>query len=142
MTKTFVNNAFMASNERRPTEAELAILRVLWERGPQTVREIQRTMNAVRATGYTTVLKLLQIMTEKGHVERDESQRPQVYRARYTQEQTQRQLLRDLAQRAFGGSVKALVLQALATKKSTPEELDELENLLDRIERKDKGEGK
>ena len=91
-------------------------------------------MNETKETGYTTVLKLLQIMTDKGLVERDETVRPQIYRPRYSQTQTQRQLLRDLAHRAFGGSVKALVLQALATKKSSPEELEAIEKLLDRIE--------
>jgi len=98
------------------------------------VRDIQGVLNASRPTGYTTVLKLLQIMTDKGLVERDETQRPQIYRARYSQKQTQRQLVSDLLQRAFGGSVKALVLQALATKKSTPEELQAVEKLLDRFE--------
>jgi BlaI family transcriptional regulator, penicillinase repressor len=125
----------MASNQRRPTEAELAILGVLWDGGPQSVRDIQRVLNRARPTGYTTVLKLVQIMTEKGLVERDESVRPQIYRPRYSQQQTQRQLVRDLVQRAFGGSVKALVLQALAGKKSTPEELVAMEKLLDQFER-------
>jgi len=112
----------------------LSILRVLWEAGPKSVRDIQNVLNEARPTGYTTVLKLLQIMTEKGLVDRDESKRPQIYRARYSQEQTQRQLVRDLVQRAFGGSVKALVLQALSTKKSSAEELDAMEKLLDRFE--------
>jgi BlaI family transcriptional regulator, penicillinase repressor len=124
----------MESKRRRPTEAELAILRVLWEGKAQTVRAIQQVLNESRPTGYTTVLKLMQIMTEKGLVERDETCRPQVYRARYSERHTQRQLLGDLMDRAFGGSVKALVLQALAAKKSTPEELDAMEKLLDRIE--------
>lgn len=124
----------MTPKRRRPTEAELGILRVLWEGGPRSVRDIQRILNESRPTGYTTVLKLMQIMTEKGLVERDESQRPQIYRARYSQEHTQRQLLRDLLDRAFGGSVKELVLQALATKRSTPEELEAIEKLLDRFE--------
>jgi predicted transcriptional regulator len=124
----------MTSKRRRPTEAELAILGVLWEGGPSSVRDIQRILNEARPTGYTTVLKLMQIMTEKGLVERDESQRPQIYRARYSQEQTQRQLLRDLLDRAFGGSVKELVLQALATERSSPEELEAIERLLDRFE--------
>lgn len=124
----------MASNPRRPTEGELAILRVLWDGGPQSVRGIQGVLNQVRPTGYTTVLKLIQIMTEKGLVDRDESVRPQIYRARYSQQKTQRQLVLDLMQRAFGGSVKALVLQALAGKKSTPEELAAMEKLLDRFE--------
>jgi BlaI family transcriptional regulator, penicillinase repressor len=124
----------MLSGERRPTEAELAILRVLWEFGPLSVREVRRILNEARPTGYTTALKTLQIMTEKGLVERDETQRPQIYRARFSREQTQRQLVRDLLQRAFGGSVKSLVLQALSTRKSSPEELKEVEDLLDRIE--------
>jgi predicted transcriptional regulator len=134
MTKDFVNNRSMAAKPPKPTEAELAILRALWTTGPATVREIQQTMNEVKPTGYTTVLKMLQIMTEKGLVERDESVRPQVYRPRNTQEHTQRQLVRDLMQRAFGGSVKALVLQALAGKKSSPEELAAMEELLDKFE--------
>ena len=124
----------MTSKRRRPTEAELGILGVLWEGGPRSVRDIQRILNESRPTGYPTVLKLMQIMTEKGLVERDESQRPQIYRSRYSQEQTQRQLLRDLLDRAFGGSVKELVLQALATKRSSPEELETIEKLLDRFE--------
>jgi len=124
----------MESKQRRPTEAELAILRVLWEGKPRSVRAIQQVLNQSRPTGYTTVLKLIQIMTEKGLVARDESQRPQLYRARYSQQQTQRQLLGDLMDRAFGGSMKALVLQALATRKSTPAELETMEKLLDRIE--------
>jgi BlaI family transcriptional regulator, penicillinase repressor len=124
----------MAAKLPKPTEAELAILRALWTSGPATVREIQRSMNEVKPTGYTTVLKMLQIMTEKGLVERDERVRPQIYRPRNTQEHTQRQLVRDLLQRAFGGSVKALVLQALSGKKSSPEELAAMEELLDRFE--------
>jgi BlaI family penicillinase repressor len=124
----------MESKRRKPTEAELAILRVLWDGQAQSVRAIQQVLNESRPTGYTTVLKLMQIMTEKGLVERDETCRPQIYRARYTRQQTQRQLLGDLMNRAFGGSVKALVLQALAAKKSSPEELEAMEKLLDRIE--------
>jgi predicted transcriptional regulator len=124
----------MAAKQRRPTEAELAILRVLWEGGPQSVREIQRTLDQARPTGYTTVLKLIQIMMEKELVERDESQRPQIYKARYSQEQTQRQLVRDLLDRAFGGSVRDMVLSALSTRKSSMEELKEIEKLLDRFE--------
>ena len=122
----------------RPTDGELEILTVLWSRGPATVREIHEVLAARRPAQYTTTLKLLQIMTEKGLVERDESVRPQIYRARYSQEQTQRQLVRDLLHRAFGGSVKALVLQALATRKSSVAELEAIEKLLDRLE----GEGK
>jgi predicted transcriptional regulator len=122
------------TKQRRPTEGELGILKVLWSHGPLTVREIQRILNGDKPTGYTTVLKLLQIMTEKELVSRDQEVRPQVYRARYSLEQTQRQLLKDLVQRAFGGSVKALVLQALSTKRSSPEEMQAIEKLLERME--------
>jgi BlaI family transcriptional regulator, penicillinase repressor len=124
----------MATKQIRPTKLELAILRVLWEAGPRSVREIQGILNESKPTGYTTVLKMLQIMTEKGLVERDETVRPQIYRAKYSQEQTQRHLVSDLLQRAFGGSVKALVMQALATKKSSSKDLEAIEKLLDRIE--------
>lgn len=124
----------MASKPRRPTEVELSILRALWDRGAQSVREVHRTLNESKPTGYTTVLKMLQIMTEKGLVERDETRRPQIYKPRYSQQQTQRQLLGDLLQRAFGGSVKALVLQALSTRKSSPAELEAIEKFLDRFE--------
>lgn len=126
----------------KPTEAELAILRVLWEHGPLPVREIQHILNESKPTGYTTALKMLQIMTVKGLVERDESTRPQIYRPYYSQKQTQRQLVRDLLSRAFGGSVKELVLQALATRKSSPEELQAIEKLLDRYEKEPEGESK
>ncbi len=118
----------------RPTDAELAILRVLWERGPSTVRQVHEVLGRERPTAYTTALKLLQIMTEKGLVERDDSRRPQVYRARLSEEQTQRQLVSDLLDRAFGGSAKQLVLQALATREAPEKELAEIETLLEKIE--------
>jgi predicted transcriptional regulator len=124
----------MATKQIRPTKLELAILKVLWEKGPHSVREIQGILNETKETGYTTVLKMLQIMTEKGLVDRDETVRPQIYRAKYSQEQTQRHLVSDLLERAFGGSVKALVMQALAGKKSSAKDLDAIEKLLDRIE--------
>jgi predicted transcriptional regulator len=124
----------MASNPPRPTEAELGILKVFWERGAQSVRDVHGVLNESKPTGYTTVLKLLQIMTEKGLVERDETKRPQIYTPRLSQQQTQRQLLRDLVQRAFGGSVKALVLQALSSNKSSLAELAAIERILDRVE--------
>src|ERR1700722_1655231 len=98
----------MPAKQPKPTEAELAILRALWASGPATVREIQRAMNEVKPIGYTTVLKMLQIITEKGLVEPEEIARPQIFRPRNTQQHRQRQLVRDLMQRAFGGSVKAL----------------------------------
>ena len=120
----------MTPTGRKPTDAELAILRVLWGRGPSTVRQVAETMD--RAVGYTTVLKLLQIMTEKGLVVRDESERTHVYEAAYTEDQTQRQLVADLVERAFDGSAAKLVVQALASKKATPEELDEIRKLLNK----------
>jgi predicted transcriptional regulator len=119
----------------RPTEGELAILNVLWDHGPLSVRSIQRVQDQEKPTGYTTALKLLQIMTAKGLVDRDDSSRPQIYRARQTRAQTQRQLLRDLARRAFGGSVKTLVLQALATKQTSTADLKAIETLLNRYEK-------
>ena len=124
----------MTSKQVRPTKLELAILRVLWDKGSGSVRDVQATLNETTPAGYTTVLKMLQIMTEKGLVTRDESTRPQIYRAKHTQQQTQRQLLRDLLQRAFGGSVKDLVMQALATKKSSPQDIEAIEKVLDRLE--------
>lgn len=113
---------------RKPTDSELAILRVLWTRGPSTVRQVAEVLD--REAGYTTVLKLLQIMTEKKLVVRDESERTHVYQAAYTEEQTQRQLVSDLLDRAFDGSAAKLVLQALASNKASPEELDEIRQLL------------
>ena len=120
----------------KPTEAELAILRVLWDRGPSTVRQVQEALESTRATGYTTALKLLQIMTDKGLTLRDESERTHVYRSRLTEEQTQRQLVRDLLDRAFAGSAAQLVMQALATSRATPEELDEIRRLIDQRTRR------
>ena len=118
----------------RPTDAELAILTVLWERGPSTVRDVHDELNRHTATGYTTVLKLLQIMTEKGLVVRDETQRAHIYEARYSEQKTQRQLLSDLVDRAFGGSAAKLVMQALSGRKANPDELTLIRNLLDRLE--------
>jgi len=115
---------------RKPTDSELAILRVLWARGPSTVRQVAAVLD--REAGYTTVLKLLQIMTDKELVGRDESERTHVYEAAYTEDQTQRQLVSDLLARAFDGSAAKLVLQALASNKSTPEELDEIRKLLNK----------
>jgi predicted transcriptional regulator len=115
---------------RKPTDSELAILRVLWTRGPSTVRQVAEVLD--REAGYTTVLKLMQIMTEKELVVRDESERTHVYQAAYTEDQTQRQLVSDLLDRAFDGSAAKLVLQALATNKTSPEELDEIRKLLNK----------
>ena len=115
----------------RPTDAELAILRVLWQRGASTVRQVHDELLRVRPTVYTTALKLLQIMTEKGLVRRDETDRTHVYYARNSEEHTQRQLVRDLLDRAFGGSSSKLVLQALNAKRASSEELSEIRKLID-----------
>src|SRR4030095_5955987 len=118
---------------RRPTKSELAILRVLWERGRLSVRAVQAALDATKPTGYTTVLKLMQIMTDKGLLERDDSVRPPLYKPRHKQWQTQKHLLRDFIDRAYGGSVKALVMHALSTRKPSQKDLDELEALPDRF---------
>jgi len=118
----------------RPTDAELAILGVLWQRGPSTVRDVHEQLNRDGTTGYTTILKLLQIMIEKGLVVRDETQRAHIYEARYSEQKTQRQLLSDLADRAFGGSAAKLVLQALSGRKATAEELGAIRELLEQLE--------
>lgn len=118
----------------RPTEAELAILRVLWQRGPSTVRDVQESLEAQRRTGYTTALKLLQIMTEKGLVRRDDRQRSHVFEAVLPAEATQRQLVRDLLDRAFAGSARQLVMQALSAKRASRADLAEIRKLLDELE--------
>ena len=118
----------------RPTDAELAILRVLWVRGPSTVRDVHEDLNRDGTTGYTTILKLLQIMTEKHLVVRDETQRAHIYEAKYSEQKTQRQLLSDLADRAFGGSAAKLVMQALSGRKASAEELGAIREFLDRLE--------
>lgn len=118
----------------RPTDAELAILRVLWERGASTVREVHDSLSATHDTGYTTILKLLQIMTDKGLVVRDESQRAHVYSTRHSEQRTQRQLLGDLIDRAFGGSSAKLVMQALSGTHASAAELTAIRQLLDEME--------
>lgn len=119
---------------RKPTESELAILAVIWDRGSATVREVFNELGDRQQVGYTTVLKLMQIMTDKGLLDRDTSTRPQVFRPARSRAQMQRTLLKDLAERAFSGSPGRLVLQALAMKKSTPEELQEIRRMLDDLE--------
>lgn len=114
----------------KPTDAELAILRVLWTRGPCTVREVHEVVSSNRSLAYTTTLKLLQIMTEKGLTTRQEQGRSHVYRARYGQALTQRQLVGDLLERAFGGSAAQLVMQALATRRASAAELREIRRLV------------
>ena len=120
-------------DDSRPTAAELAILQALWSLGaPATVRSVHELLQRGGAsTAYTTTLKLMQIMTEKGLVRRDESDRTHVYHARYSEEHTQRQLVRDLLDRAFGGSSSKLVMQALNARRATSEELSEIRKLID-----------
>lgn len=118
----------------RPTDAELAILRVLWDRGPSTVREVHDALSETHDSGYTTVLKLLQIMTDKGLVVRDESQRAHVYATKLSEQRTQRQLLGDLMDRAFHGSPAKLVMQALSGRQASSEELTAIRALLDQME--------
>jgi BlaI family transcriptional regulator, penicillinase repressor len=118
----------------RPTDAELSILRVLWRLGPSTVRQVHEDLAQRGQTGYTTVLKMLQIMTEKGLVERDDSERAHVYVARRPQEQTLGQLVGDLLDRAFEGSASRLVLRALESRPASHEELAEIRKLLDELE--------
>jgi predicted transcriptional regulator len=118
----------------RPTTAEFEILRVLWHSGPRSVRDVRNILNKSKPTGYTSVLKTMQVMTEKGLVERDVTCRPQIYRARYSQERTQKQFVSDLIQRVYGGSVKALVMHAVGTRKPSAADFDAIEKLLDRFE--------
>src|SRR4051794_17023613 len=129
-TKTFVYRLSMADIPR-PTDAELSILRVLWRRGPSTVKEVHDELARRAPTGYTTTLKQLQIMTEKALVTRDEPQRAHLYVVRMPEEQTQTQRVGDLLDRAFEGSASRLVLRALSSRPAKPEELGEIRELLD-----------
>jgi len=118
----------------RPTDRELTILRILWDKGPSTVREINEVMNKYENTGYTTTLKLMQIMTEKGLLIRDQSQRQHIYKPAFTEEKTQKQLVGDLLQRAFSGSAEKLVMRALSAKKVSRKELTRIRKMLDELE--------
>jgi len=113
----------------RPTDAELMVLRVLWRRGPSTVRQVHDELGGT--VGYTTTLKLMQIMTDKGLLRRDESERSHVYTPALGEEATQRHLLRDLLDRAFSGSARKLFVQALAAAKASPQEVAEIRQLID-----------
>ena len=122
----------------KPTVLELAILRVLWDRGPSTVREVHEVLDSQKSTGYTTVLKMLQIMTAKGMVIRNEDARAHVYEARQPAENTKRQLVSDLVQRAFSGSASQLMMHALSGKKTSRAEIEEIRRMLDEHEGKTK----
>ena len=123
-------------SQPKPTEAEFNILSVIWQKKKATVREVFDYLAKTQDIGYTTVLKLMQIMTDKGLLKRNTSVRPQVYQAGIPQKQTQKALLGELVDRAFGGSPGSVVLQALEMKKSTPEELQEIREMLDKLEEK------
>jgi BlaI family transcriptional regulator, penicillinase repressor len=122
----------------KPTEAELAILGVLWDRGSGTVREVHEMLYLHDGGGYTTALKLLQVMHVKGLVERDDSQRAHVYRAAVSKERTQKRFLSDIVNRVFDGSASQLVLHALGSQNATREELKEIRALLNRLDRDNK----
>jgi predicted transcriptional regulator len=124
----------MKKQPQKPTASELEILHVLWNRGPSTVREVLAALNEKKAMGYTGVLKLLQIMTAKGSVRRDESQRAHVYAACRPAEQTKRQLATDMLQRVFQGSASQLMMHALEGHRASAEEIDELRRILDSYE--------
>jgi BlaI family transcriptional regulator, penicillinase repressor len=121
---------------RKPTTSELEILHILWERGPSTVREVHEALHAKRPIGYTSVLKLMQIMTVKGAVRRNEEQRAHVYEAVQPEEKTKRDLALDVLQRVFDGSASELMMHALAGRKASKEEIEEMRRLLNEHERK------
>lgn len=123
-----------AKSNSKPTDAELAILQVLWQSGPATVRQVQNQLADQRGTGYTTTLKLMQIMFDKGLLHRDTSSRSHVYRAAVSQQQTQTELLRRMVDQVFDGSAQKLVLQALSSQNATADELAEIRRLLDNME--------
>ncbi|MBS4058467.1 MAG: BlaI/MecI/CopY family transcriptional regulator [Bacteroidetes bacterium] len=118
----------------KPTESELEILQLLWEYGPATVRQINDALNKKRYTGYTTTLKLLQIMAQKGIVVVDKRVRTHVYKAALQQEETQQRLVDQFLDAAFGGSAKKLVMQVLGNKKPSKNELDEIKSLITKLE--------
>ncbi len=128
----------VARKSPKPTDAELAILQVLWQRGPRTVREVYEQLKPTRGVGYTTVLKFLQLMHEKGLVRRDESRRTHIYRASLSRGRAQRQLVKDMLEKAFGGSAAQLAVRALSTGNASAEERAEIRKLLDKLGREPK----
>ena len=124
-----------ASLPSKPTDSELEILRIIWQHGPSSVRFINDELNENKKVGYTTTLKLMQIMNEKGLLDREEQGRMHIYRATLKAEETQKQLLDRFVETAFGGSAMKLVMQALGKHPTTPEELNELKKLIHKIEK-------
>ena len=125
-------------NIQKPTEAELEILSIIWQREAATVKEVHEIIGETRPTAYTTILKLMQIMTEKGPVERDERAKAHVYRAKIEREATERRFAEDLLKRVFGGSASQLVMRVLETKPASDEELNEIRQMLDEAERRER----
>jgi BlaI family transcriptional regulator, penicillinase repressor len=125
----------MKAETQKPTSSELEILRVLWTRGPSTVREVHEALSGTKPIGYTSVLKLLQIMTMKGTVRRNEEQRAHVYEAQQPAEKTKRQFAADVLQRVFAGSASDMMMHALAGRRGSKKEIEELRQLLDEYER-------
>ena len=119
----------------KPTDAELEILQTLWKEGPSTVRSVNEKLNEKREIGYTTTLKMMQLMTDKGILTRDESNRTHIYTAKISEESIQKNLLDRLMETAFGGSAMKLVMQALGNKKTSKEELEQIKNLINKIEK-------
>ena len=122
-------------NIPEPTKSELAILKILWDCGPSTVRQINEGINKTKVTGYTTTLKLMQIMTDKGLLLRDNSNRRHVFKPAISREQTQKHLVGDFLERVFSGSAEQLVMRALSAKKVSPEELNKIKKMVEEFER-------
>lgn len=138
LTNAFVIIRRVGTKAPKPTRAELDILHVLWTGGPLSVRDVQRTLNDARPTGYTSVLKTMQIMLEKGLLDRDDTRRPQVYRARYSRDRTQKQFVSDVLQQVYRGSLKALVMHAAGTRKPSADDIEEIEAFLRDLKRDQK----
>jgi predicted transcriptional regulator len=124
----------------QPTEVELAILRVLWDRGPSSVRQVHQALSGTRDTGYSTTLKMMQVMFDKGLLKRDESVRPQVYRPAQPEAKTQTQMVDDLVQKVFGGSARKLVLRAVQSEQVSADELAEIRKLLKEMDKPSQGD--
>jgi BlaI family penicillinase repressor len=134
MKEIFRRFAMARRKTARPTDRELTILRILWDNGPSTVRQVNEAMNQDENTGYTTTLKLMQVMAEKGLVLRDDSQFKHVYRPALTEEKAQKQLVGELIEKAFSGSAEKLVMRALSAKKVSAKELASIKKILDEFE--------
>lgn len=122
------------TNAAQPTEVELQILRILWELGPSPVRDVHRKLEAAKGTNYSTTVKMLSVMLEKGLVKRNEDESPHIYRAASSREKTGKRMLSDLVEKVYAGSTMSLVMQALSSTKATREEREELRRLLDQME--------